>query len=181
VTLLAGSQTRRLCRGVGWSFGTYSLPTHGTYVEFRNTFHPRPRPVTFSQSLSTGRPPAFNRAYIDCKFPREEDVPTTLEPGDSSSGKVFHTFCFTFADTWISKLLGISLRVRRPGRNHRTHTHCHIASLFSHQRAGPQNSRNSTPTTSDGGVMWRTRCRSPIPPSFRLHVVAHDREHSERR
>ncbi|KAH9006146.1 hypothetical protein EDB86DRAFT_2756400, partial [Lactarius hatsudake] len=34
-------------------------------------------------ALVTGRPPSFNRAFIDCKFP-QEDVPANLDPGDSS-------------------------------------------------------------------------------------------------
>ncbi|KAH9027077.1 fungal-specific transcription factor domain-containing protein [Lactarius pseudohatsudake] len=36
-------------------------------------------------ALSTGRPPVFNRAFVDCKFPQEGDEPTSLDPGDVSS------------------------------------------------------------------------------------------------
>ncbi|KAH9169099.1 fungal-specific transcription factor domain-containing protein [Lactarius sanguifluus] len=36
-------------------------------------------------ALTTGRPPSFNRAFIDCEFPQEGDVPKNLDPGDASS------------------------------------------------------------------------------------------------
>ncbi|KAH9052349.1 fungal-specific transcription factor domain-containing protein [Lactarius vividus] len=36
-------------------------------------------------ALTTGRPPSFNRAFIDCKFPQEGDVPKNLDPGEGSS------------------------------------------------------------------------------------------------
>ncbi|KAH9027072.1 hypothetical protein EDB85DRAFT_1868569, partial [Lactarius pseudohatsudake] len=49
-------------------------------------------------AFRTGRPPSFNRAFIDCKFP-QEDVPANLDPGDSSllGGGLFHSrFRFRF-------------------------------------------------------------------------------------
>ncbi|KAH9027076.1 fungal-specific transcription factor domain-containing protein [Lactarius pseudohatsudake] len=49
-------------------------------------------------ALATGRPPSFNRAFIDCKFP-QEDVPANLDPGDSSllGGGMFRSrFRFRF-------------------------------------------------------------------------------------
>ncbi|KAH9017997.1 hypothetical protein EDB84DRAFT_1581644 [Lactarius hengduanensis] len=49
-------------------------------------------------ALATGRPPSFNRAFIDCKFP-QEDVPANLDPGDSSllGGGLFRSrFRFRF-------------------------------------------------------------------------------------
>ncbi|KAH8997120.1 fungal-specific transcription factor domain-containing protein [Lactarius hatsudake] len=36
-------------------------------------------------ALTLGRPPSFNRAFIDCEFPQEGDVPKNLDPGDASS------------------------------------------------------------------------------------------------
>ncbi|KAH9040305.1 hypothetical protein EDB83DRAFT_2643255 [Lactarius deliciosus] len=33
-----------------------------------------------ANALITGRPPSFNRAFIDCKFPQEGDVPANLDP-----------------------------------------------------------------------------------------------------
>ncbi|KAI9440996.1 hypothetical protein H4582DRAFT_1940839, partial [Lactarius indigo] len=36
-------------------------------------------------ALITGRPPSFNRAFVDCKFPQEGDVPANLDPGEVSS------------------------------------------------------------------------------------------------
>ncbi|KAH8997102.1 fungal-specific transcription factor domain-containing protein [Lactarius hatsudake] len=50
------------------------------------------------QALHTGRPPSFNRAFIDCNFP-QEDVPPNLDPGDSSllGGGLFRSrFRFRF-------------------------------------------------------------------------------------
>ncbi|KAH9053247.1 fungal-specific transcription factor domain-containing protein, partial [Lactarius vividus] len=46
-------------------------------------------------ALSTGRPPVFNRAFIDCKFPQDVDEPTSLDPGDvSSMGAWMYRFGF---------------------------------------------------------------------------------------
>jgi hypothetical protein len=95
VILPVGKQIRRLYRDAGWCFGIFSLPTRGTYVEFSNRYPSRRGSVTPSQSLSTGRPPAFNRAFIDCGFPQEADIPTNLEPGDPLSSKVFTPLGFT--------------------------------------------------------------------------------------
>ncbi|KAH9019285.1 hypothetical protein EDB84DRAFT_1589864 [Lactarius hengduanensis] len=36
-------------------------------------------------ALTIGRPPSFNRAFIDCEFPQEGDVPKNLDPGNASS------------------------------------------------------------------------------------------------
>ncbi|KAH9017995.1 fungal-specific transcription factor domain-containing protein [Lactarius hengduanensis] len=38
-----------------------------------------------ANALITGRPPSFNRAFIDCKFPQEGDIPANLDPADVSS------------------------------------------------------------------------------------------------
>lgn len=73
--------------------------------------------------MSTGRPPAFNRAFIDCKFPRDEELPTTLEPGDPSSCKAFftsfvllllilelvHTWDFRFAYEGLAEIIARTL------------------------------------------------------------------------
>jgi hypothetical protein len=47
------------------------------------------------QALSTGRPPTFNRDYIDCKFPQEDDLPSTFDAGDSSS-RIYLVSCALF-------------------------------------------------------------------------------------
>ncbi|KAI0248759.1 hypothetical protein BJV78DRAFT_1233220 [Lactifluus subvellereus] len=57
-------------------------------------------------SMSTGRPPAFNRAFIDCKFPRAEELPTTLEPGDSSS---LQCWDFRFAYEGLAEVIARTL------------------------------------------------------------------------
>ena len=57
------------------------------YVELVKTFSRPPTHLRSCQALSTGRPPVFNRAFVDCKFPQDEDLPTNLEPGDVSSSK----------------------------------------------------------------------------------------------
>jgi hypothetical protein len=57
-------------------------------------------------ALSTGRPPVFNRAFVDCKFPQDGDVPTNLEPGDvSSMGVWMYRFGFEAVAEIISRTL----------------------------------------------------------------------------
>ncbi|KAI0294497.1 hypothetical protein B0F90DRAFT_1640097 [Multifurca ochricompacta] len=56
-------------------------------------------------ALSNGRPPAFNRAYIDCKFPRDEDIPNTLEPG---------VFIFRFAFECTAEIVARTLTATSP-------------------------------------------------------------------
>jgi hypothetical protein len=62
-------------------------------------------------ALSTGRPPTFNRDFIDCKFPQENDVPTTLEPGDKSS---LSSWGFLFAHEVMADIIARTLTATPP-------------------------------------------------------------------
>ncbi|KAI9507152.1 fungal-specific transcription factor domain-containing protein, partial [Russula earlei] len=62
-------------------------------------------------SLSTGRPPAFNRDFIDCRFPQAVDVPTTLDPGDSGS---LHVWVFRFSFEGVAEIIARTLTAVPP-------------------------------------------------------------------
>ncbi|KAH9972300.1 hypothetical protein BGW80DRAFT_382489 [Lactifluus volemus] len=62
-------------------------------------------------SLSTGRPPAFNRAFIDCRFPQEADIPTNLEPGDPMS---INCWGFRFAYDGMAEIISRTLTATSP-------------------------------------------------------------------
>ncbi|KAI0277477.1 fungal-specific transcription factor domain-containing protein [Russula aff. rugulosa BPL654] len=62
-------------------------------------------------SLSTGRPPTFNRDFIDCKFPQEDDLPATLDPGDNSSPS---SWGFRFALDGMAEIIARTLTATPP-------------------------------------------------------------------
>ncbi|KAI0046045.1 hypothetical protein FA95DRAFT_1520813 [Auriscalpium vulgare] len=62
-------------------------------------------------TLSTGRPPAFNRVYIDCQFPQDDEVPQTLD-GGSVTG--FGTWGFRFAYECVAEVAARTLTATAP-------------------------------------------------------------------
>lgn len=62
-------------------------------------------------ALSTGRPPTFNRDFIDCSFPQEDDLPTNLDPGDNSSPTVRG---FRFACDGMAEIVARTLTATPP-------------------------------------------------------------------
>ncbi|KAI0262363.1 fungal-specific transcription factor domain-containing protein [Gloeopeniophorella convolvens] len=62
-------------------------------------------------TLSTGRPPAFNRAYIDCQFPQDEDLPSSLEGGAIAS---FGVWGFRFSFECVAEVAARTLTATAP-------------------------------------------------------------------
>ncbi|KAI9459735.1 hypothetical protein BJY52DRAFT_1368117 [Lactarius psammicola] len=65
-------------------------------------------------ALTTGRPPSFNRAFIDCKFPQEGDAPTSLEPGDVSSSMSVRAWMFRFGFEGPAEIVARTLTAAPP-------------------------------------------------------------------
>ncbi|KAH8997103.1 fungal-specific transcription factor domain-containing protein [Lactarius hatsudake] len=64
-----------------------------------------------ANALITGRPPSFNRAFIDCKFPQEGDVPANLDPGDVSS---LSAWMFRFGFEGLAEIAARTLTASPP-------------------------------------------------------------------
>ncbi|KAA1470033.1 hypothetical protein DENSPDRAFT_928581 [Dentipellis sp. KUC8613] len=64
-----------------------------------------------AQTLSTGRPPAFSRAYIDCQFPQDDEM--TMSPeGDAEPG--FGSWGFRFAFECVAEVAATTLTASAP-------------------------------------------------------------------
>ncbi|CAL1714453.1 unnamed protein product [Somion occarium] len=64
------------------------------------------------QSLTTGRPPAFSRDYIDCKFPASEDDPS--KETDPEHDSLVGTWGFRFAFQCVAEVAARTLTAEAP-------------------------------------------------------------------
>ncbi|KAH9029148.1 hypothetical protein EDB85DRAFT_1867407 [Lactarius pseudohatsudake] len=65
-------------------------------------------------ALTLGRPPSFNRAFIDCEFPQEGDVPKNLDPGDASSCMSLRAWMFRFGFEGPAEIVARTLTAAPP-------------------------------------------------------------------